>query len=205
MHKVTFWIIAHLAHNPELLENIRAEIAPGVVNDAPNVSYLVENSPLLEAVFLEVLRLTTSSSLMRYVTEPTVIGGKILEKGNNVMVPYRLLHFEEDVWGTNAAQFDQERFLRQKNLSRSTSFKPFGGGQNLCPGRFLAKQVVFTFVALTLSRFDISLDGAEVGDSNLNGHVQRFPRVELSKPGLATLAPVAEDKLIVRLKPRSSK
>lgn len=202
MHKVTFWIFAYLVHNPELLESIRAEITPGVINDAPNVSYLVDNSPRLEAVWLEVLRLGTSSSLMRYVTEATVIGGKTLEKGNNVMVPYRLLHFEEDAWGKDASQFNPERFLRQKNLSRSTSFKPFGGGQHLCPGRFLAKQVVFTFVALTLSRFDVSLDGAGLGDNSLDRHLQRFPRAELSRPGLATLSPVAEDKLILRLKPR---
>ena len=202
---MTFWIFAYLAHDQELLENIRAEVAPGIINDEPNVSYLVDNSPRLEAVWLEVLRLETSSSLMRHVTEATVIGGKVFERGNNVMVPYRLLHFEEDVWGRDALKFDPERFLKQKNLSRSTNFRPFGGGQNLCPGRFLAKQLVFTFVALCLSRFDISLDGAELRSSSLDGKAQRFPRAELSKPGLATLSPVAEDKLVLRLRPRSRK
>lgn len=202
---MTFWILAYLVHDPELLESIRAEITPGVINDTPNVSYLVDNCPRLDAVWLEVLRLETSSSLMRYVTKATVIGGKTLEKGNNVMVPYRLLHFEQDVWGKDASQFDPERFLRRRNLSRSTSFEPFGGGRNLCPGRFLAKQVVFTFVALSLSRFNISLDGAGLGHNSLDERAQPFPRAELSRPGLSTLSPVAEDRLLLRLKPRSRK
>ena len=194
---MTFWILAYLVHNPELLESIRLETMPGVVHDVPHDSYLMEQCPKLEALFLEVLRLEMSSSLMRYVTEPTIIGGKLLKKGNNVMVPYRQLHFDEDVWGNDFSQFNSDRFLKQKSLSRSPSFKPFGGGQNLCPGRFLARRVVFTFVALTLSRYDISLDPATC--------TQRFPRANESKPGLGALAPIMGDKVILQLKTRGSK
>lgn len=170
---------------------------PGVVHDIPDVSYLTEQCPKLEALFLEVLRLEMSSSLMRYVTGPTIVGGKLLQKGNNVMVPYRQLHFDQDVWGNNVSQFDPNRFLKQKSLSRSPSFRPFGGGQHLCPGRFLARHAVFTFVALALSRFDISLDTTTC--------IQRFPRADESKPGLGALAPIPGDRVILRLKPRSSK
>ena len=197
VHKVTFWILAYLAHNLELLESIRLETMPGINNDHPNVSYLTSQCPKLEAVFLEILRLKMSSSLMRYVTEPTMVGGKLLQKGNNVMVPYRQLHIDEDAWGSNASQFDSERFLRDKSLSRSPSYKPFGGGQHLCPGRFIARHAVFTFVALSLSRFDISLD-TTMG-------CQRFPRADESKPGLGCLAPLPEDGVTLRLRDRGNK
>ena len=197
VHKVTFWVLAYLAHNPELLESIRLETVHGINNDRPNVPYLTSQCPKLEAVFLEILRLKMSSSLMRYVTEPTMVGGKLLQKGNNVMVPYRQLHFAEDVWGVNASQFDAERFLKEKSLSKSSSYRPFGGGQHLCPGRFIARHAVFTFVALSLSRFDISLDTTR-GD-------QRFPRTNESKPGLGSLAPFPGDGVILRLRDRSSK
>lgn len=179
----------------------------GVVNDTPDVPYLIGECPRLEAVFLEVLRLEMSSSLMRYVTEATMVGGKMLRKGQNVMVPYRQLHFSEDIWGDNVFQFDPERFLKQKHLSRSSSFRPFGGGQHLCPGRFLARRAVFTFVALALSRFDISLDTATVEeqrDYKFARYTQYFPRADESKPGLGALAPIARDRVILRLQPRDN-
>lgn len=191
---MTFWILAHLVHTPDLLQRIQTEISPGVVDNKPEVSYLTERCPQLESVFLEVLRMVMSSSLMRYVTDSTIIGGKVLQKGQNVMVPYRQLHFDEDAWGPNAAVFDPDRFLKNSHLSRSSSFRPFGGGQHLCPGRFLARRVVFVFVALVLSRFDISLDTG----------TQRFPRADESKPGLGSLAPMMEDKVILQIRPRNT-
>ncbi len=205
VHKVTFWVFAYLFHTPGLLEAIREETVPGIVNDTPDVRYLTEKCPRLEAIFLEVLRLKMSTSLMRYVTSPTLIGGKLLEKGHNVMVPYRQLHFDKDVWGENVADFDPERFLRQKHLVRSSSYRPFGGGQHLCPGRFLARHAVFSFVALVLARYDVGL--ATIGDEDTcyrgaSGCGQRFPRADESKPGLGTLSPVPGDNVILRLTSR---
>lgn len=203
MHKVTFWILAYLVHDPPLLEAIRAETMPGVADDRPNVPYLTEQCSLLESVFLEVLRLKMSSSLMRYVTEETVIAGKTMRKGNTVMVPYRQLHYDEDVWGPNPSIFDPHRFLRDKGLARSPSYRPFGGGQHLCPGRFLARQAIFTFLALALSRLDIALDAADCALEQPGGECSsRFPRTDESKPGLGTLGPVVGDVVMLRVKPR---
>ena len=206
MHKVTFWILAHLAHDPQLLESIRKETMPGVVDDTANVPYLTEECPRLEAVFLEVLRMVMASSLMRHVTEPTVLGGKILEKGNNVMVPYRQLHFNEDVWGEDASVFNPDRFYKSKGLSRHASFRPFGGGQHLCPGRFVARHAVFTFVALTLSRYDVDLDSQQSSSKrgrSAQPRSPRFPRIDVSKPGLGSLSPAKDDKVLLRLTPRN--
>ena len=204
MHKVTFWIFAYLSHRPQLLQSIREETSPGVVNDTPNVAYLTEKCPQLEAIFLEVLRLVMASSLMRQVIEPTMIGEKVLEKGNNAMVPYRQMHFSEDVWGTDASQFNPDRFLKQKELSRNPSYRPFGGGQHLCPGRFVARHAVFAFIALTLSRYDVRLD-QQVSDRGKGYRYresrQRFPRLDVSKPGLGSLNPIKGDEVLLRLTP----
>ena len=183
-------------HKPTLLASIREEVLPGVVEDTLNVPYLVEHCPRLEAIYFEVLRLRMSSSLMRSVVQETVVGGKILRKGNNVVVPYRQLHLNADFWGPDAAEFNAERFLYDKSLSRSSSYKPFGGGQHLCPGRFLAKKLVFSFIALALSRFQISLDTRDGKEQ------ARFPRANESKPALGTLSPIAGDEVILRVEPR---
>ena len=190
MHKVSFWILSHLLHDPSLLQAIREEISHGIKDDSPNVPYLIDQCPRLEAIYHEVLRLYMSNSLMRRVTSPTKIGGTVLQSGRNVMVPYRVLHYDEAVWGSNVKDFDPKRFLQNKVLARCPSYRPFGGGQHLCPGRFIAKQAIFTFIALALSRFDICLDD-EGGDDH------PFPQAEDLKPGLATLGPREDDQVIV--------
>ncbi|MCJ1267976.1 hypothetical protein MMC22_007862 [Lobaria immixta] len=192
-HKVTFWILAHLVHNPTLLDIIRREIQPGVIDDVPCERYLTESCPRLESIFYEVLRFYSDSTLLRQVLSPTIVGGKILRAGNRVMAPYRQLHYNQDVWGASAAEFDPDRFLRDKSLTRNPSFRPFGGGVNLCPGQYLAKKVVVAFVALTLSRFEVSLDQQRL--------VQAFPREDFGTPSIGTMSPMNEDRLILRLSP----
>ena len=150
--------MAHLLHRPTLLEAIREETAPGVVDDTPNIPSLLEHCPRLESIYHEVLRLQMSNSLMRHVTAPTRIGGKVLHGDRNVLMPYRVLHYDQEVWGANASVFDPDRFLHRKELTRDPSYRPFGGGQHMCPGRFVAKQAIFAFVALTLSRYYVGLE-----------------------------------------------
>lgn len=199
MHKVTFWIMAHILYSPTLLEAIREETGPGIVNDAPDIPYLLQHCPRLDSIYHEVLRLQMSNSLMRNVTASTKIGGKLLQGGRNVLMPYRVLHYDPEVWGGNASVFDPDRFLHRKELTRDSSYRPFGGGQHMCPGRFVAKQAIFAFVALSLSRFDMRLESEEGG-----GCPNRFPRAEDLKPGLATLGPRKGDGVFVRCSPRAT-
>lgn len=44
-------------------------------------------------------------------------------------------------------------------------FLPYGGGQNMCPGRHFAKQEILLTVAALMSSFDIELLGAETKES----------------------------------------
>ena len=78
--------MAHLVHDQELLERVRLEVLPAVRGDFIDEKYLLEQCPQLEALVNETLRLTVTSSLARVVTETCVVGGKILQKGNKIMV-----------------------------------------------------------------------------------------------------------------------
>lgn len=73
---MSFWIFAHLLYNPDILQLVREEVAAGMANGVSIMRYLTEQCPWLEAVYHEVLRLYAGSSLMRDVTEDTVIGVK---------------------------------------------------------------------------------------------------------------------------------
>jgi len=44
-------------------------------------------------------------------------------------------------------------------------FVPYGGGQNICPGRYYAKQEIWLTVAILMLKFDVELHGPETTES----------------------------------------
>ena len=157
--------------------------------------------PRLEAVFFEVLRLTAASTSMRKVIGPTEIGGKILRPGYRVLVPYRQLNLNEDVFGSDAKDFDPKRFLVHRDLTHHPSFRPFGGGANYCPGRFIARQEVLVFIALVLYRFDIeSVERSNSGQKATRG--THLPKLSVSRPSLGIMGPADGEDVIVDVKQR---
>lgn len=115
-----------------------------------DIKYLCENSPYLESVLYESLRLHGGAMVSRIVLRKTKIGEKILQPGNIILMPSRQLHTNKNVWGHSALEFNPVKFLKNKSLGRHPSFRPFGGGSTYCPGRVLAKEEVFSFVAILL-------------------------------------------------------
>ncbi|EMC93770.1 hypothetical protein BAUCODRAFT_210021 [Baudoinia panamericana UAMH 10762] len=107
----------------------------------------------------------------------------LLKKGNLVMVGANVMHFEPDIFGTDPQRFDARRFLptleKGKNDNASGeytgkaldpaaayrdgegkvhggAFRPFGGGNNICPGRHFAQTEILTVVAMFVAGFDIT-------------------------------------------------
>lgn len=190
------------------------ETAPAILSHDADVDmpYLLNACPHLEAIYHETLRFTNSATSIRSVTAPTVIGSTKLplHVGTKVLSPFRQLHFDETVFGDDACEFKFDRFLRPENakLANRKSYRPFGGGSTYCPGRFVAKQEVFMFVAVALARFDIctvsTVNEHANGLKNGRGEeeVQTFPRLDLRKPSLGVMGPVGEDDLILQVTPR---
>ena len=187
--KAAFWLLAYMIYRPELLGRIRAETSMAFSDNLLNIDVLNNSCPLLTGAWMESLRLASSSASVRFITRDTRINGKMLRKGNTLMIPYRQLHFDEAVFGQDVESFNAERFLKRKNLAKSPSWRPFGGGRTLCPGRFMAQQSVFIFVAMLLNRFDVTL-----------ATPQSFPRPDEGKPVLGVMG--SKDDLAVRLTPR---
>lgn len=181
--------MAHVLFDPPLLAALRAEISPVLAEGTANLESKLERMPLLEAVYLEALRLSSSSGTIRKVRYTTELGNMTFQRGANVLIPYRQLHRNESAFGANPGQFDPRRFLDNKDLKRSPSFKPFGGGTTYCPGRFLARNEVMSFLAVLLHRFDVSL-----------APNQRFPRMNTKNFSLALMDPEVGEDLIVNVK-----
>jgi cytochrome P450 len=86
LYKLAFWLVSHLAHDEGLLEQIRKEVRPAVQGNQVDETYLLEQCPKLDSLVDETLRITVTSSLARVIVEPTVLGGKMLQPGNKIMV-----------------------------------------------------------------------------------------------------------------------
>ena len=195
--KLCFWIFSHLLHNPELLHTVKAEVAIAMSETdlTPNqrAQRLEDTCPQLMAVFAEILRLVTSSVSVRNVVQPVTIGGKRLQKGSRLIIPYRQLLMDDRAFGADAADFDASRFLHSPGLHKHPSYRPYGSGTTYCPGRAIAKAEVLTTIALTLTRFDVARVGARDGG-------RPFPRLEEKRPCIGIMSPVDGDDVILRIR-----
>ena len=190
-----------MVYNPDLLRTIQAEVAPAFSTGVTNLELRLELYPRLEALYNKVIRLTLSSSSVRDVIKPIVIGGKLLRPGHKLLIPLRQQHFNREAYGANVDHFDAERFLRDPSLARSSNFKPFGGGTTYCPGRFLGRREVLTFVALVIHRFDVRLAAADELPRESSGkRGQTFPMMEASKPCLSIMSPVKGEDVYLHIR-----
>jgi|SRR3569833_1484274 len=191
--KAAFWLLAYMLQTPSLLDVVREETKAAFRDDDTiDYAHIYNRCPRLEAMWNEMLRLTAYAASVRFITEDTVIGGKLLRKGNRIVISYRQLHFDESVFGAGVEQFKPDRFLKRPELTRSYSFRPWGGGNTMCPGRHVAKRVVLVWLAVLLRRFDVETDGP-----------QPFPGAEEGKPVIGLMSVKSGEDLRVRLKPRT--
>ena len=145
----------------------------------------------MDSVFLETLRLGGSTVSVRTVKSPITIGNKLLRTGWEVLIMHKSLHSNESVWGDSAACFDPERFLKDKGLSTHASYRPFGGGSTYCPGRVIARQEVYIFLAVLLERIGIDL-----------APEQSFPKPDDTQPSIKVTGPRPDADLYVNIRRR---
>ena len=205
-YKLCFWILAYVFHDDDLLGRLLAEVSPAVhgQEEEVDINHLLNNCPLLDAVYNETLRITASSSSVRTVISPTALGNKSLSPGNVVLIPCRQLHFNPQAFGPDVFRFRPQRFLERKALQRDPYFRPFGGGTTYCPGRFLARREVFAFITLALCRFEVCLSSSpppspqrERNEAKAVRLPVRFPKMEEMKPCLGIMGPArGEDVLL---------
>lgn len=76
-----------------------------------------------------------------------------------VIMPTRVAHTDESVWGPTANQFDHRRFVKSNNSegkrAPAAAFRGFRGGAVLSPGRHFVSTEILAFAALSLVRFDV--------------------------------------------------
>lgn len=190
-----YGVCTYILVDPNLHASIRSETEPGIrqcISDPAkfvDFEYLTNHCPRLESVFNEVIRLNVGSTSLRYVTHSTIINNKLFRAGSKLVMPYRPLHLDSNVFGPNLDQFNSDRFLNKPILTQNFSFRPWGGGSALCLGRFLVRRTICAFVAMALHEFEISV---------VEG--QTFPRRDEVTPNLELIVPLLRDDLMIRVR-----
>ena len=214
--KLLFWMMCYLLRHPTLKHHVTVELSSCFdQNGDLDVDSLTENMsamPYTSALFYETLRVTNSASSAWYVANSTSISGLHLRKGHRLIVPFRQLHHDAQVFGPSPSEFDFKRWLARDDLPRSQSFRPFGSGLWTCPARFFATQEIFMAIAYLVYRCDVDLAPLSPDDSSGRGShrqpqqnqqpQQRMPRMDETSPGIGVVDVVKGEDYIVRLKER---
>ena len=163
-----FYLLCHIFEASKLLSDIRQEIERNAIDQdgsggqapALNISNLRDRCPLLQSTFQETLRTYSEGASVRLVCEDTMIDGYLLKKGSILQMPNSVIHRDRSIWGDPA--FNPRRFFKQQQKSGSasttaaSSYRPFGGGSTLCPGRQFATSEIVGLAAVFVLQFDLS-------------------------------------------------
>ena len=134
------WALEALARHPVALNRLREEV------DAGDDTYL-------NAVVQEILRLRPVIALvLRRLTEPMEIGGRLLPAGVNLAPCIYLLHRRPDIY-PNPGAFRPERFLERP--PGTYTWIPFGGGVRRCLGASFAQFEIKVVLRELVTRLDI--------------------------------------------------
>jgi cytochrome P450 len=171
----TFWLVNSVYSRPELLSRIRDEIRENalVSHGVLSAELLRQACPLLNSVYRETLRFYAPMSSVRLVQEDTIIADTyLLRKDAIVQLAGGALHQDKALWGPDAELFNPERFIHSINGSKTNpdgstpagkdhilhpaTFRSFGGGASLCPGRHFAQMEILNLSAAMLLGFDLA-------------------------------------------------
>ncbi|KAK9447821.1 cytochrome P450 [Limtongia smithiae] len=176
-----FWYIAYIVGDPttrdHVIEIIKKHHITGTKDDFDwDALY---DDPFMVSCFKETTRLTSNVTTGRTVIKPTSLkiadhaaavaakpGVKPpshnfnLNPGETVLIPVSLLHWDPEAY-PEPMQWIGDRFLdeNQGTLTHHqdewTNYRPWGGGNHLCPGRFLALVEAVTQAVYMLWYFDV--------------------------------------------------
>lgn len=167
-----FWMLLHIFSRPALLAALRAELAAIVEKETTTtttktlpLSKLKSHCPLLLATYKETLRLQTHNTNTRWVKTSTSLADRyVLKQDGIIQMPGYPVHTLPEIWGEDARDFNPNRFIKTEQQKKkkkerekypSSSFRSFGGGATLCPGRHFATAEICAAAAMVVMRFDI--------------------------------------------------
>lgn len=160
------WFILHIFSDTAILSAVRKEILANLTTkEAQGKTSVITvdlgktkaKCPILMSVLQETMRYHSTIMSAKTVQEDVVLSDTyFLKKGSLLMIPGPVVHHDSAIWGANVGNFDHHRFLDTKKKTISTSsFRPFGSGSTMCPGRHFSTNAILAMVAMVVLQFDV--------------------------------------------------
>lgn len=159
-----FWALYHILIDPSVLSAVRTELQQHVETSSEgkylDIAKVKNNCPLLFSSMKESMRLHSLASGVRSVLQDTLLNNTyLLKKDSMVLMPSTVQHSDPHLWGEDVHTFNYARFANTSNSRAAkvnpVSFRAFGGGTTLCPGRHFATTEVLALVAMVVLRFEV--------------------------------------------------
>ncbi|KAF2647656.1 cytochrome P450 [Lophiostoma macrostomum CBS 122681] len=208
---IATWMLMEIIQDPQLSSKVRSEVDQAFVIDETGQRQVdikqLFGLPLIQSIYIEVLRMHISFNVTREVKKDIFIDGYRIKKGSILQCPSQIAHYDEAAWGHEghpASAFWAQRHLAEEHVSvasdskvgmitpnfsmtaRPTSFFPFGFGYAMCPGRHFAKREIIMAVAMIIDRFDIEF----VNWTHVDGSVSdRSAQNDMKYAGTAGMPP----------------
>lgn len=100
-----------IIRDKELFQEVRAEVSSAfdVTEDGTrkiNMDQII-TAPLLQSIYVEILRLHDSINITREVTQDMVLDGYKIKKGYLIQAPSYLAHHDDTIWDDTGHPTDQ--------------------------------------------------------------------------------------------------
>ncbi|XP_047437949.1 prostacyclin synthase [Mugil cephalus] len=206
-----FWLLGFLLTHPEAMEAVKSEIRGlSTLRDTslqrPPINLLgAHNTPVLDSVLSETLRLTAAVMIRREVVQDKILrmanGQEYhLRRGDRVLL-FPLLSPQMDPQIHQDPQnFKYDRFLNEDMTVKDTFYKdgkrvkyytmPWGAGRSSCVGKEFAVTAIKQFVLLLLTHLDLEMCNPKDG----------LPPFNPSRYGFGMLQPDGDLQIRYRLK-----
>ncbi|CAE7113403.1 unnamed protein product [Rhizoctonia solani] len=163
-----------MTQHPQVLGRLREEIMTHVGPDAAPTYDQLKGMKYLRAILNETLRLfppvpINERAAVSACTIPTSFGKYYVPPGTRIMYSPLLMQRRRDLWGTDAWDFDPERWLDARHegyLKDPMRFVPFNAGPRICLGQqFAYNQASFVLVRVfqKYSALELAMDAAPAG------------------------------------------
>ncbi|KAJ8344482.1 hypothetical protein SKAU_G00318110 [Synaphobranchus kaupii] len=147
------WTLYELAKQPELQEELRAEIAAARASSQGDMVEMLKMVPLVKGALKETLRLhPVAVNLQRYITEDIVIQNYHIPSGTLVQLGLYAMGRDHRIF-QHAEQYLPSRWLQ--GYPRYFRSLGFGFGPRQCLGRRIAETEMQLFLVHMLEKFKI--------------------------------------------------